>query len=186
MPLVAMKGETRFDISTNSNPRALRGIQGFVCPMCDGAMIVRAGDFVAAHFAHKNACTSTIGHHPESLEHNEAKSAIAKWLRVRPEYRGSEVILEYIFKQIDRRADIYVRYPNGVHEAHEIQFSRITPEELEARTGDYGKLGIETHWYFGGQADTQYNRAWCKENLGGYYQLLFEEVPGKRINLPRV
>jgi competence CoiA-like predicted nuclease len=83
------------------------------------------------------------------------------------EYRGAAIDFEYWFPDIRRRADVYVKLPDGGAEVHEIQLAKITPEELKKRTDDYFQAGVnDVHWWLGGDADNDRNRQWCRDNLG--------------------
>ncbi|WP_354010891.1 competence protein CoiA family protein [Endozoicomonas lisbonensis] len=81
-------------------------------------------------------------------------------------YLNTTPIIEYPIHEVKRIADVVFEFPNGWLEAHEVQFSSITPAELEERTNDYKKAGIDVVWWLGKSADTQPNREWVREVFG--------------------
>ena len=65
-----------------------------------------------------------------------------------------------------RCVDILVEHPGGVKEAHEIQFSSIKTEQLDARTKDYLSLGLSPFWRFGLRGNTIDSREWAWDKFG--------------------
>jgi competence protein CoiA len=159
---LAGSDRVRVDITKLNNPRQELPGAPYICAMCEGEMFPKIGSVIAPHFAHKHKCTSTIGHHPESPEHESGKTKIAQYLRNRYAKTGEVVDIEVILPLANRRADIMVTGSNGQwRTAHEVQLSPITPAELEERTTDYAKEGVEIVWWLGGKANTDENRNWC-------------------------
>lgn len=67
-----------------------------------------------------------------------------------------------------RIIDVAFTLPSGDIIAHEMQLSRIDPDELEERSEDYRSVGIDVTWWFGLQAKTDKNIEWYREYFGGY------------------
>lgn len=169
MPFVAknrMTGE-RIDITLVNDPRTtLRG-GDCVCPLCGAPFIVRAGLVRRAHFAHYTECSSDYGQHPETPEHLEAKARLREYLQqYYAEYTHATLEFEVPVPEAKRVVDLLVTFPMGWREAHEIQLSSITTEELARRTNDYLRAGIDVVWWLGRGADTETNRHWCADQFG--------------------
>jgi len=188
MPFVAKHRDTneRVDITQIQNPRGVLEKGKYICQLCDGDFVIKAGLIKAAHFAHKVICLSDWNYHPESIEHLIAKREIAIYLRSRPDYNieGIHIELEVPIPEIKRQADILTTFPTGWKIAHEVQLSAITIEDLEERTNDYGKLGIETYWWLGKKAATDTNLDWCVNNCGGCIRIDFKRIVKETTILP--
>ncbi len=180
MPFVAKHRETgdRVDITQISNPRAVLEKGAYICQLCEGDFVIKAGLIKAAHFSHKVVCSSDWKVHSESIEHLTAKREIIEYLRSRPDYsaKGVSIELEVPIPEIMRQADILATWPTGWRVAHEIQLSAITIGELRERTGDYKELGIEVFWWLGHQAKTDTNIDWCLTNCGGCIEIDFKRI----------
>lgn len=174
MPFVAIaspKGQPdnkqRVAIYNFRNPRAELSSDKYdlVCPLCGERMSVRQPNGVVAHFWHPDGCIG--GGEGESIEHEVGKDAIRNFLLTAEQYNGAEVDFEHWFADVRRRADVYVKLPDGGIEVHEMQLAQITPEELQKRTNDYFAAGVnDVHWWLGGNADNERNRKWCRDALG--------------------
>ncbi len=170
MPFVAEHKETgaRIDVTHAENPRLEIDQEQCVCPLCGGPFTLRAGLIRRPHFAHRVAqCKSQYRTHPESAAHLEAKWFLKHHLREEfPEYMTATIEFEVKLEPIWRIADLMVTFPSGWRQAHEIQLSSITTEELQERTNDYTAMGIDVVWWLGHHADTEINRQWCIETFG--------------------
>lgn len=172
MPFVAIaspKGQPdkkqRVVIYSFKNPRAELSGYDLACPLCGACMSVRQGDINIPHFWHPEGCTG--GGEGESLEHEVGKDAIYHFLLKSEQYKGANIDFEHWFDSVRRRADVFVKLPDGGSEVHEMQLAYITPEELQARTNDYFRSGVnDVHWWLGGKANNDRNKQWCKDNLG--------------------
>jgi len=173
MPFVAIaspKGQPdkkqRVAIYNYKNPRAELSSDKYdlTCPLCGERMSVRQPIGVVAHFWHPEGC---VGGEGESIEHEVGKDAIRNFLLKAEPYKGANIDFEYWLADVRRRADVYVRLPDGGVEVHEMQLAPITPDELKERTNDYFSAGVnDVHWWLGGNADNDRNRQWCRDNLG--------------------
>lgn len=118
----------------------------------------------------------------ESCEHIEGKRFIKtlcdQWYSVQAkEFTVQE---EYQLKLPTgkrRIIDVAVLLPCGIIEAHEVQLSPITIDELKDRTDDYESIGVNVYWYFGKKAATFDNMNW-EFNRTGFSspELHFTEV----------
>lgn len=183
MPFVAIaspKGQPdkkqRVAIYNYKNPRAELSSDKYelTCPLCGERMSVRQQRGVVAHFWHPEGC---VGGEGESIEHEMGKDAIREYLLMAEEYRGAEIDFEYWFSDVRRRADVYVRLPDGGIEVHEMQLAPISPDELKQRTDDYFSAGVnDVHWYLGGKANNDSNKQWCKVYLSHIDIASFQET----------
>lgn len=120
---------------------AIRG-QAYRCPACNASLILKQGRRRMHHFAHKPPiCEWAKG---ETLQHLEAKDFFYKELTS----RGLHVELErmLLFGSRTRRADLFVRSPQGREVVIELQHTLLPLEELEARAADYAALGLAQIW----------------------------------------
>lgn len=169
MPFIAKYKETgeRFDITQTQNPYKLtKG--DYICPLCEIPFYVRVSPRGRHHFVHKGEhCSAGYRFHPESPEHLEAKVFLATHLKEEfPEYVDATIEYEVVFPEILRRVDLLVTFPTGWKQAHEIQLSPITTQELQERSEDYARLEIDVVWWLGKRADSPANRAWCIQHFG--------------------
>ncbi len=159
--------EEILDITKIPDPRKALDKQRLVCKHCNGSVSIRHGLIRAKHFYHLSPCTSDFASHPESAEHNLAKELIAGHVKAAwSEYSDAKVVYEYAIPEIRRIADVAMLFPNGWIVVHEIQLASITTENLQLRTDDYNKAGIDTIWWLGKTADSAANRAWSIKNYG--------------------
>jgi hypothetical protein len=138
--LVGWTGSERIDAAA-----ALRGTSYFCpSPECGGALILKKGRKVAAHFAHKPPFNCTWAH-GETLAHMLAKAAFCNAaLR-----RGLRAELEHnvgFLQAVDRRADVMVWSPSGRMVAVEIQHTNISIADIEARAFSYAAHGVAQLW----------------------------------------
>lgn len=146
------------DITTMDAPKIdLLGCE-LRCPDadCHAPLIVRHTINVAAHFAHKpdSATPGCVfaASGGESEDHREAKRTLIAKLRASSIYAAATVEPERILRHggVKRVADVCVTWPGGGLEVHEVQLSRITVQEAQARTNDYMLMGVDNViWWFG-------------------------------------
>ena len=167
----------RIDITQIEQPRATLKQEDLICQLCGQAMIIKAGMVRRPHFAHKGTqCDTDYQFHPESPSHHEAKLFLVQHLStVFTEYTSAQFQYEIPIPEIRRVADILVEFPMGWRIAHEIQLAAITLEELQERTTDYERAGIDVYWWLGHRANTEINRRWCEETFG-YALTIYEEL----------
>lgn len=145
---------------------------GFTCPYCRQKMYARKPTNRILHFYHSAKCTSSIEHHPETMEHllskqalyyeicNEIKKANNTRLKVEIEYPVKEA------GEHGRIADLMITYHGQPYIAIECQLASITTELLRKRTYDYAEQGIDVIWFIGKNADHQNNRQFLYEEFG--------------------
>jgi competence CoiA-like predicted nuclease len=178
--------DQELDITKFENPRNEIDKERLVCKFCDGKISIKDGKLRAKHFFHINNCTSDFERHAESPQHNLGKELIAKHIKEYwSEYSNAEIKFEYPIKEVKRIIDIAMLFPNGWIVAHEIQLSSITTENLENRTNDYRKLGIDVFWWFGKSADKKANREWAIEKYGQSLSIDYELLDSKYKDLQK-
>jgi competence protein CoiA len=170
MPFIALDTQTnqRIDITTIEQPRLLLKKEHIVCQLCHKPMLIKAGMIRQAHFAHiATTCTTEYGIHPESQAHRDAKVFLAEHLRTAfKEYTHAVIDYEVPIPEVKRVADLLVTFPTGWRVAHEVQLATITCNELQQRTDDYERAGIDVVWWLGKSANTEANRTWCEKTFG--------------------
>ena len=169
MPFIAIRddGQGRVYIGDFDNPRAaLEGV-GLACQDCGAPMIIRSGDIVRAHFAHRPGYEDrpcwyrTTG---ETDAHRSAKQSIAAALRRAPAYQGALIEVEYpVTTPRGRRyIDVFMELPDGRRFAHEAQLAAQSMSQFYERSTAYRTAGLIPVWWLGQEADTNENRRWCE------------------------
>lgn len=176
MPFIGVHRETgqRLDITAVEQPRRVLKSGEWVCQLCGASLVVKAGLVVRPHFAHYAAaeCRTDYRYHPESPAHREAKSHLAGLLRQHyAEYTDAQIEYEVPIPEVKRVADILIVFPMGWRVAHEVQLAAISLAELQERTEEYERAGIDVVWWLGKAADTQSNRLWCIQTCGQCYTI---------------
>lgn len=123
---------------------AARRDLGYRCPQCDEAVVLKHGDVVAAHFAHRSSSVCAWGR-GETHQHLAAKYAIARAFG----QRGLDVSIEaeILSSEGDRRADVLVRHPRtGRQIAIEVQHSALDIAAVQRRTRAYHAAGVAVIW----------------------------------------
>lgn len=115
------------------------GSSGWLCPECSGGLVLKKGDHVIHHYAHKNIGDCSSG--GETIEHMKIKFAIFQAAQNRP---GIEAMLEHPIGG-HRRADVAI-HGKIRKVAIEVQLSTISPEEIWARMKDHLNAGYSTMW----------------------------------------
>lgn len=165
----------RIDITCVQNPRLVLIAENIVCQVCDGPMIIKAGEIFRHHFAHKVLCPFEYQSHPESPEHLFGKWIVSQKVKEEwKEYSSAKIEFEYFVPEVKRIIDIAMVFPNGWIVAHEIQLASITVGELRQRTEDYYHAGIDVLWWLGKSADTITNQDWCIAQFGFSLSLNYE------------
>lgn len=181
MPLVALDSDgRRIDITQVANPREAL-VAGLTCPLCGGEMIVVAGLVRMPHFRHKTECTSDYARHPESFEHLRTKALVAEMMGTWfGEFSTARPQLEMPIEEARRIADVLFVFPNGWRVACEVQLASITNEQLQQRTDDYLRAGVDVCWFLGKAADSITNRRWVMEQQGFVCTLEYDTEPVDR------
>ena len=117
---------------------------------------------------------------PEHLLGKEYLRNVIKKHWVDEGVKDVETVVEYPVKiqgkDKKRIIDVAVLFKSGFMEAHEVQLSSITVEEIHERSEDYRRSGIDSFWWFGkNNFQSQVLRNWYKQ----YYKndsncILFE------------
>lgn len=194
MPFVAVRedGEGRVYINDYENPKvALDGV-AFNCQDCGAPMIIRSGEFVSPHFAHRPGYETRpcwYRRENESEVHRQAKRRIADALRNSDYFAGCQIDIEYpIDTPTGRRyIDVYMELPDGRRYAHEAQISGQSIAAFIERSQAYRSVDLNPVWWLGGAARTPENIAWVKghcDYLGELdvraytHTLIDEQYPG--------
>lgn len=169
MPFIALDKSTkeRIDILEIDQPRLKLKSGDCICQLCGEPMIVRSGPILRPHFAHYADCTSDFKPgHEETPEHLFAKRELKRLLC--EQFGPSKIKIDYEvpIPEIKRVADVLVVFPMGWRVAHEVQLSGISSSDLEERTNDYLRAGIDVIWWLGKAANTERNRDWCVSKFG--------------------
>lgn len=147
----------RVDITTMEAPKLELAGYELRCPDedCHAALVIRHGEIIAPHFAHKPnqvARECVFAGTGESQEHLTAKQTILHKLRHNGRFAGAIIEPERILRdgEIKRIADVFVQFPDGSTQVHEAQLAKTTIEECRQRTQDYYALGVgSVYWWFG-------------------------------------
>jgi competence CoiA-like predicted nuclease len=170
MPFIAIDkiSGNRIDILTVSNPRYTLKSSDCTCQLCGERMFIKAGPLIRPHFSHYADCKSDYKpSHAETPEHLFSKIQLRQLLKEQFENLNQiEIDYEVPIPEIRRVADVLVTFPMGWRMAHEIQLANISLEELEERTNDYLRSGIDVYWWLGKSADNFQNRSWCIDKFG--------------------
>jgi competence CoiA-like predicted nuclease len=170
MPFIAIDKNSgnRIDILTVSDPRRTLKSSDCACQLCGASMFIKAGPLIRPHFSHYSDCKSDykIGH-VETPEHLYGKMELKQLLKEQfSNLDRIEIDYEVAIPEIKRIADVLVTFPMGWRMAHEIQLANISTDELEERTNDYLRAGIDVYWWLGKSADNLQNRSWCIDKFG--------------------
>ena len=113
------------------------------CPGCKAELVLRKGDIVIHHFAHKPPVECEFGA-GESADHLEAKLAIYRAFAPRALKAEMEWPVEALSG--DRRADVFVWDMQGAKIAFEIQHTEISGDLIARRSDAYMRAGISVVW----------------------------------------
>lgn len=150
------------------------------CPFCKAEMILVGSNLKAIHWRHRakmSTCPSV--REGESLLHFMAKKRQFEILKAKSEIGRYTVQVEYRFPDAGKNgriADIAMFCSDGSIVVIEIQLSKISVEELEARTADYLEQGIFCIWVFGETALDANVMRWSYINFGGYHLVQFDDA----------
>lgn len=178
MPFVAQNrhSKERIDITTFEDPKSQLKEIDLECRFCGTKMFIRKSPQGTHHFYHQRSCTSKLKGHPESPEHLSGKDFIANYFA--PNLNGWAnfvALMEEPLKEVNRIVDVLFKFPMGWGWAHEIQLSPISINDLQERTSDYLKNGVDVIWWFGKNANCEENRKWNTKRLGFSPYLKFED-----------
>ena len=163
----------------------------YCCPGCQGRVLLRQGQVMCPHFAHKSLQDCQFFSENESAQHLSLKAALYKSFV----NHGEKVRIEKVLSEMGQIADLFV----GDSLALEVQCSRLSQQRLRERTRAYHQAGYEVRWLLGEdlwlgrrltdlQRDFLYFTAkigfhlweldWKKEKIRLKY-LIYEDIFGK-------
>ena len=169
----------------------LKRKESYSCPGCQGVVLLRHGQVMCPHFAHKSLQDCQFFSENESAQHLSLKAALYKSLV----NHGEKVSIEKVLFEMGQIADLFV----GDSLALEVQCSRLSQQRLRERTCAYHQAGYEVRWLLGEelwlngrltdlQRDFLYFTAkigfhlweldWKKEEIRLKY-LIYEDIFGK-------
>ena len=170
---------------------SLQRKESYSCPGCQGVVLLRHGQVMCPHFAHKSLQDCQFFLENESAQHLSLKAALYKSLV----NHGEKVRIEKVLSEMGQIADLFV----GDSLALEVQCSRLSQQRLRGRTRAYHQAGYEVRWLLGEhlwlgrrltdlQRDFLYFTAkigfhlweldWKKEEIRLKY-LIYEDIFGK-------
>ena len=113
----------------------------YCCPGCQGVVLLRQGQVMCPHFAHKSLQDCQFFSENESAQHLSLKAALYKSLV----NHGEKVSIEKVMSEMGQIADLFV----GDSLALEVQCSRLSQQRLRERTRAYHQAGYEVRWLLG-------------------------------------
>ena len=113
----------------------------YCCPGCQGVVLLRQGQVMCPHFAHKSLQDCQFFSENESAQHLSLKAALYKSLV----NHGEKVSIEKVLSEMGQIADLFV----GDSLALEVQCSRLSQQRLRERTRAYHQAGYEVRWLLG-------------------------------------
>ena len=120
---------------------SLQRKESYSCPGCQGVVLLRHGQVMCPHFAHKSLQDCQFFSENESAQHLSLKAALYKSLV----NHGERVWIEKVLPKMGQIADLFV----GDSLALEVQCSRLPQERLRERTHAYHHAGYEVRWLLG-------------------------------------
>ena len=120
---------------------SLQRKESYSCPGCQGVVLLRHGQVMCPHFAHKSLQNCQFFSENESAQHLSLKSALYKSLV----NHGEKVSIEKVLSEMGQIADLFV----GDSLALEVQCSRLSQQRLRERTRAYHQAGYEVRWLLG-------------------------------------
>ena len=119
----------------------LKRKESYSCPGCQGVVLLRHGQVMCPHFAHKSLQDCQFFSENESAQHLSLKAALYKSLV----NHGEKVRIEKVLSEMGQIADLFV----GDSLALEVQCSRLSQQRLRERTRAYHQAGYEVRWLLG-------------------------------------
>ena len=120
---------------------SLQRKESYSCPGCQGVVLLRHGQVMCPHFAHKSLQDCQFFSENESAQHLSLKAALYKSLV----NHGEKVSIEKVLSEMGQIADLSV----GDSLALEVQCSRLSQQRLRERTCAYHQAGYEVRWLLG-------------------------------------
>ena len=119
----------------------LKRKESYSCLGCQGVVLLRHGQVMSPHFAHKSLQDCQFFSENESAQHLSLKAALYKSLV----NHGEKVSIEKVLSELGQIADLFV----GDSLALEVQCSRLSQQRLRERTCAYHQAGYEVRWLLG-------------------------------------
>lgn len=120
---------------------SLQRKESYSCPGCQGVVLLKHGQVMCPHFAHKSLQDCQFFSENESAQHLSLKAALYKSLV----NHGEKVSIEKVLSEMGQIADLFV----GDSLALEVQCSRLSQQRLRERTRAYHQAGYEVRWLLG-------------------------------------
>lgn len=120
---------------------SLQRKEPYSCPGCQGVVLLRHGQVMCPHFAHKSLQDCQFFSENESAQHLSLKATLYQSL----DNHGERVCIEKVLPELGQIADLFV----GDSLALEIQCSRLSQQRLRERTCAYHQAGYEVRWLLG-------------------------------------
>ena len=120
---------------------SLQRKESYSCPGCQGVVLLKHGQVMCPHFAHKSLQDCQFFSENESAQHLSLKAALYKSLV----NHGEKVSIEKVLSEMGQIADLFV----GDSLALEVQCSRLSQQRLRERTCAYHQAGYEVRWLLG-------------------------------------
>ena len=136
--LIAKSQEGNLDLALET---CLKRKESYSCPGCQGVVLLRHGQVMCPHFAHKSLQDCQFFSENESAQHLSLKAALYKSLV----NHGEKVSIEKVLSELGQIADLFV----GDSLALEVQCSRLSQQRLRERTCAYHQAGYEVRWLLG-------------------------------------
>ena len=146
----------------------------FFCPVCDGSVIIKAGEKTIPHFAHarKANCLSQGG--GEGSYHNKGKLLLYQWLKS----QHLHVALEKYLPDIQQQPDVLLSVLNRKI-AIEFQCARISATSLKQRIAGYKKLNIQSIWILGANQFQRHGSAGLK--VDAFIRLFIHQLSSQQL-----
>ena len=138
--LVAVNGQHQL-----INARQAERQGHYFCPGCTGAVRLKRGSVMVAHFAHTQAADCQVFSEGESNEHLLGKQQLAAWFTA----SGYVVQLEAGLPGVHQRPDLLVQRGTQPPLALEFQCSPLSVQRLAERTQGYWQHGYQVLWLLG-------------------------------------
>ena len=120
---------------------SLQRKESYSCPGCQGVVLLKHGQVMCPHFAHKSLQDCQFFSENESAQHLFLKAALYKSLV----NHGEKVSIEKVLSEMGQIADLFV----GDSLALEVQCSRLSQQRLRERTRAYHQAGYKVRWLLG-------------------------------------
>ena len=120
---------------------SLQRKESYSCPGCQGVVLLKHGQVMCPHFAHKSLQDCQFFSENESVQHLSLKAALYKSLV----NHGERVWIEKVLPEMGQIADLFV----GDSLALEVQCSRLSQQRLRERTRAYHQAGYKVRWLLG-------------------------------------